>query len=61
MNKQLKSMDNNKLRDAVLREFMSKELWEPAVEACEDAINKRKADILKLVELKIALQEEVAG
>jgi hypothetical protein len=59
MNKHKKFMNKNKLNDALLREFVGKELWKPAVEACEEAINARKAEILKLVELKLALQEEV--
>ena len=60
MNKHAKFMLENKLPDALLREFIFKGLWGPAIQACDEAINKRKADILKLVELKLALQEEVA-
>jgi hypothetical protein len=59
MNRHKKFMSENKLKDALLKEFVGKGLWRPAIEACEEAINARKADILKLVELKLALQEEV--
>lgn len=61
MSKQLKFMIDNKLHDALLREFVSKDLWKPALQACDDAINVRKDDIVKLAELKNSLIDEVGG
>jgi len=59
MNKHAKFMSDNKIKDGLLQEFVLKELWKPAVAACDQAIDDHKAEILKLVELKLALQEEV--
>jgi hypothetical protein len=54
-------MTDNKLPDALLKKFVSKGLWAAAVEACDEAIDKRKADVVKLVELKMSLNDEVEG
>lgn len=58
-NKHLKFMDEHNLQDALLREFVTTEQYEVALGECIIAIDKRKADILKLTELKLALKGEV--
>ena len=59
MNKQQKFMDDHELHDHPLKELVSKGLWKPAIQACDEAIDKRKADVVRLVELKMSLTDEV--
>ena len=52
----LKFMDNNKLSDGLLREFIYKEKWRAALEQIEDAKYKLQYQINSLNDLKRAIE-----
>ena len=55
----LKFMTTNRIQGALLREFISKELWKPAVVSCDSLIVERETEIEKLKELKAMLEGEM--
>ncbi len=61
MNKHLKFIATHRLQGDLLKKFVSRELWVPALGACEHTIIQQKEAIVRLEGLKTALQEEVEG
>ena len=59
MNEPLNHIKHHQISDALLREFISKELWLPALMSCDEAIAKREGDIKALRELKRKIDNEL--
>jgi len=55
----LKFMTTHRIQGALLREFISKGLWKPAIVSCDSLIVEREMEIEKLKELKAMLEKEV--
>jgi len=55
----LKFMTAHRIQGALLREFIGKELWKPAIVSCDSLIVEREMEIEKLKELKAMLEKEV--
>ena len=55
----LKFIFTHRIQGALLREFISKELWKPAMMSCDSLIVEREKEIEKLKELKAMLEKEV--
>lgn len=58
MNEHLKFMQKHNLQDGLLREFVHKELWGPAIMTCNDAIDLRRKETFRLEALRDKLKEE---
>ena len=55
----LKFISTHRIQGALLREFISKGLWKPAIVSCDSLIVEREMEIEKLKELKAMLEKEV--
>ena len=55
----LKFISTHRIQGALLREFIGKELWKPAIVSCDSLIVEREMEIEKLKELKAMLEKEV--
>ena len=55
----LKFMSENRIQGALLREFISKELWTPARISCQDLIWTKEAEIERLKELQTLIEKEI--
>ena len=55
----IKFMTVHRIQGALLREFISKELWKPAIVSCDSLIVERETEIEKLKELKAMLEGEM--
>ena len=55
----LKFMTAHRIQGALLREFIGKELWKPAMLSCDEQIVAREKEIEKLRELKNLIEKEV--
>ena len=55
----LKFMTTNRIQGALLREFISKELWKPAIVSCDSLIVERETEIEKLRELRNLIEKAV--
>lgn len=52
-------MKINGLPDQLLREFVSKGLWKPALDSCNESIKKREEDIDNLNQLKLMVEKQI--
>lgn len=59
MNEPLKFINQHKINDGLLREFVIKELWPAAIQACDSAIEKRMGEIRLLQELSADIGDEI--
>lgn len=59
INNHLVFMDKHKIHGPILREFVFKELWKPAIFSCRDLINVHKLKIALLEDLEMALYDEM--
>lgn len=55
----LKFLTINRIQGALLREFVSKGLWSPAINCCDSLIIEREKELEKLKELKKMLEGEI--
>jgi len=55
----LKFISTHRIQGALLREFISKELWKPAIVSCDSLITEREMEIEKLRELRNLIEKAV--
>ena len=55
----LKFISTHRIQGALLREFIGKELWKPAMMSCDEQIVAREKEIEKLRELRNLIEKEV--
>ena len=55
----LKFMTTHRIQGALLREFISKELWTPAKVSCADLIGAKEREIERLKELQTLIEKEI--
>ena len=57
-NEHLKFIQQHNLPGGLLRDFVARELWTAACDACEAEIDRCREQVLRLAELKIKLRKE---
>ena len=53
----IKTLDKAKINDVILREFVHKELWSAAMQACSECITRRQQEIIVLEKIKVEMED----